>query len=90
MEYSFNIGEQLIDYFKNWLKSDDGQDVIRQAVKEYPDADINGVRKEFLAEIEKVCKAYNISISHEDCHGAFVLRPYNDEDMDWLKHAYED
>ena len=44
-------------------------------------------KKDFLAEIEKVCKAHNISISHEDCHGAFILCPYDDEYMNWLKDA---
>lgn len=41
--------------------------------------------KNFLEEIEKICKAHNISISHEDEHGGFLFIEYNEECMEWFK-----
>ena len=41
----------------------------------------------FLTEIERVCKKYGYSISHEDGHGSFIITAYNEDDMDSLKHA---
>lgn len=31
----------------------------------------------FMYEIEKLCAKHEISISHEDEHGAFILEPYD-------------
>lgn len=42
---------------------------------------------EFLKEIESVCKKYNMSISHEDGHGAFEIEEYNERNMRWLCNA---
>jgi len=44
--------------------------------------------EKFIQEIEDVCKKYQISISHEDTHGAFILQPYSKEYMDWFKCAH--
>lgn len=41
----------------------------------------------FLKEIECVCKKYNLSISHEDSHGAFIIEDYSEEVMEWLRSA---
>lgn len=43
--------------------------------------------QEFLAEIEKLCRKFNISISHEDQHGAFLLTELDEDYLDWLKGA---
>lgn len=43
--------------------------------------------KNFLDEIESVCKKYNLSISHEDCHGAFIVENYSSENIEWLFDA---
>ena len=42
----------------------------------------------FLADIEVVCRRWNISIGHEDPHGGFILSPYEDRLMYWLRQAY--
>ena len=34
-----------------------------------------------------MCIKYGLSISHEDCHGAFVIDDYNEDDMEWLMCA---
>lgn len=39
----------------------------------------------FLKDIEKVCKEHNLSISHEDSQGAFIIEEYDDYNMKWLK-----
>lgn len=49
---------------------------------------IPGKQIKFLNDIEKVCKKYNLSISHEDPHGAFKIEKYSEENIEWLKHAH--
>lgn len=44
-------------------------------------------KDQFLNEIKKVCKKYNLSISHEDCHGSFIITAYDDSYMSWLSDA---
>lgn len=44
-------------------------------------------QKEFLKEIEEVCKKYNLSISHEDGQGSFELDTFNQDNIEWLEHA---
>lgn len=48
---------------------------------EVPDAEA------FLKAIEAVCRSHGISISHEDRHGAFELKTFNEDDMQWLHCA---
>ena len=43
--------------------------------------------KEFIDEIIKVMKKYNLSISHEDSHGAFIIEKYEEYNIKWLKDA---
>ena len=44
----------------------------------------------FLNEIDNICKKYNLSISHEDSHGAFILEKYDDYNIKWLKDCMLD
>lgn len=41
----------------------------------------------FLNEIEKICKEYNLSLSHEDTHGAFIIEKYDEYNIKWLKDS---
>ena len=34
--------------------------------------------KEFIDEIIKLMKKYNLSLSHEDSHGAFIIEKYDE------------
>lgn len=43
----------------------------------------------FLEEIEAICKKYDLSISHQDSQGAFIIEKYSDFNMDWLKDAIQ-
>ena len=44
----------------------------------------------FMDDIEQVCRKHGVSISHEDEHGSFVLEPFSEEGMTWLRDAYID
>lgn len=44
----------------------------------------------FLEEIKILSKKYNLSISHEDTHGSFVIEKYSESNLDWLKNASVD
>ncbi|MEC2236639.1 hypothetical protein P9G78_17870 [Bacillus subtilis] len=42
-----------------------------------------------LKEVEAVCKRHNMTFSHEDCHGAFIIENYSEENMKWLASAMD-
>ena len=41
----------------------------------------------FYDAIDTICKQYDLSISHEDTGGSFVIENYKKENVDWLKMA---
>lgn len=41
----------------------------------------------FLNEITKIYKKYNLSLSHEDSHGAFIIENYDEYNIKWLKNS---
>jgi len=43
----------------------------------------------FLLEIIEVCKKHDMSISHEDGHGAFIIEKASDDNFDWLMNAHD-
>lgn len=43
--------------------------------------------EDFFKDIEKLCRDYNLSISHEDGHGSFIIERYDDFNIEWLKSA---
>lgn len=43
--------------------------------------------KDFLNGLEDLCRAHNISISHEDIQGGFILEKYEQSNMEWIKNA---
>ena len=42
----------------------------------------------FVDEIIEIEKKYHMTISHEDTHGAFLITPYNTNDVKWIKNAH--
>lgn len=41
----------------------------------------------FFNEIDILCKKYNLSISHENSHGNFIIEKYSEYNSDWLRSA---
>ena len=44
----------------------------------------------FLAEVTAICEKHNMSISHEDTHGAFIVQPFDESNIKWLMGAVDD
>lgn len=42
----------------------------------------------FIEEIIEVCKRHNLSISHEDGHGAFLIEEQDEHNFGWLRNAH--
>lgn len=45
-------------------------------------------RSAFLVELEVLMRKHNVSISHEDGHGAFILVDFNEDNLEWLSDAH--
>ena len=56
--------------------------IIESEEIETPEEVIN-----FLNDIDNICKKYNLSISHEDGHGAFIIEKYDNYNIRWLKNC---
>lgn len=64
-----------MDNDKVWnLKTEEHEDMAQEMLN-------------FLSDIESVCRKYNLSISHEDGHGSFIIEEYNESNLRWLANA---
>ena len=45
--------------------------------------------KNFMKEYEELCIKYGISLSHEDCQGAFIIDEYDEDNVEWVKSALD-
>ena len=43
--------------------------------------------KDFLEHIKLVCQIHNLSISHEDYNGIFLIEKYDEGNIEWLFDA---
>ena len=43
----------------------------------------------FFSDIVDVYKKHGLSIAHEDYHGAFIVEPYSELNVKWLKSAHK-
>lgn len=41
----------------------------------------------FYKELIALYKKYNLSISHEDSQGSFIIENYNENNVDWIMDA---
>lgn len=41
----------------------------------------------FLAELDALCRKYDMSIGHEDGQGGFQIHAYSEDLRDWLAEA---
>lgn len=51
--------------------------------------------EKFLDAYEKLCREHNISFSHEDEHGSFIIENFRQTNIEWARDAsidrsYED
>lgn len=44
----------------------------------------------FLIDIEKVCRKHNLTLAHEDSHGAFLVCGFDAGNIEWLRAARDD
>ena len=44
----------------------------------------------FLQELVLVCRKHNLSLSHEDGHGGFLVENYNEDYTEWLCAAADE
>lgn len=44
--------------------------------------------RKFFKEYKELCERYNLSLAHEDYQGGFILEPYDENNIDWVKWAY--
>ena len=45
--------------------------------------------KNFMREYEELCIRHGMSLSHEDCQGAFIVDEYNEDNVEWVKSALD-
>lgn len=57
-------------------------DLITGELVEMPES-----MKKFIEDIDSVCKKHNLSISHEDYHGKFIIEEYSEANIEWLRTA---
>ena len=50
---------------------------------------MNNVEK-FKKDVIKLCEQYNLSISHEDGHGSFIISDYKKSNIEWFNNAEVD
>lgn len=43
----------------------------------------------FLDELYELYRKYDISISHEDTHGAFILEDMKDINIEWIEQCFK-
>lgn len=44
---------------------------------------------DFLCKVKSLCEQYGLVISHEDGHGAFIIEPLNDLDIQHFMEAFD-
>lgn len=69
-------------------------DVTRSVIRDRVDAERLVERsrkaKAFIADLEAVCVQHGLSLSHEDTHGAFVVKNLDEVNLAWLREASTD
>lgn len=46
--------------------------------------------KRFISDLEIVYRNYGLCLWHEDEHGAFIVRPFDEKALEWLRAGYEE
>ena len=51
---------------------------------------VNPKSQAFLADLIAVCRKHNLALGHEDCHGGFEVRQFDERIIDWLGAAADE
>ncbi len=43
--------------------------------------------QEFLNDLEELCRRHDMSLSHEDGHGSFIIENYSEFNLKWVRSA---
>ena len=46
-------------------------------------------KEDFIEDILEVCRKHNLTLSHEDAHGAFVVEELDGMHIKWIRYAIE-
>jgi hypothetical protein len=55
-----------------------------------PPAAVDPALKAFFDDIEIVCRHHGLSLSHEDHQGGFIVMPFEEGLLRWLRAALDD
>jgi hypothetical protein len=44
----------------------------------------------FLSDVVELCRKHNLSISHEDGEGAFLIEPFDERLVEWFMAAFDE
>jgi hypothetical protein len=43
----------------------------------------------FIEDLVTVYRKHNMSVSHEDGHGSFVIEPFSELNVEWISQAHD-
>ncbi len=44
----------------------------------------------FIEAVQALCRTWGYAIGHQDGHGAFIIRPLDEDVLEWLGEAHID
>lgn len=53
----------------------------------YAEIEVPEIMENFINEVVTIMKKYNLSISHEDSHGAFMIENYDEYNVERFRQA---
>lgn len=74
VDITYNKGEVImIDQIVSKIKDEKIKEAIRVS--------------KFLFELNRLCEKHDMSISHEDGHGNFIIENYKSQNIEWMCQA---
>jgi hypothetical protein len=89
MEKLFELEDELKVLQLEGVNTDKALDLLHEFINKLQVGKAIKNISDFLNEIENICKKYNLSISHEDSHGGFIIEDYDYSNIEWLKDAID-
>jgi len=64
---------------------------LEEQIPELSTKEILEEKKEsFIKDLIKIYRNHGLSLAHEDHQGAFIVRNLEDDDIEWLKDAFNE